>query len=138
MRSSQAGLMTIGQLARKSAVTPRAIRYYEQIRLIGTPSRSESNYRLFDSDSMERLRFISKCRSLGFSITEIASLIRVTDNPDHTCAQIQELTECHVNLIDGKIQNLMEMRATLSETLSRCTGREAPECAVLDFLRNSA
>ena len=130
-------LMTIGQIAQKTQVTPRAIRHYERFGLIETPVRSDSNYRLFDSDSIERLRFISKCRSLGFSIPEIADLIQITDDPDHTCAQVAEVTRQHLELIDAKMKDLADMRLTLKRSLSRCTGEDVPDCAVLDDLRKS-
>lgn len=134
----RSNLFTIGQLARETGVTPRAIRHYERLGLIGAPLRTDANYRLFDSDSTERVRFIGKCRSLGFSIAEVADFLRVTDDPDHTCAQVAELTQHHLELIDGKIQALAEMRGTLARSLSRCTGKEVPECAVLDFLKKPA
>lgn len=133
-----ARLMTIGQLARRSGVTPRAIRYYERLGLIQSPLRSESNYRLFDADAVERLRFISKCRALGFSIAEITDLLRIMDNPDHTCAQVEDLTKRHLDLVDAKLQSLIEMRVTLTQALTRCSGRDVPDCAVLDLLKKSA
>jgi hypothetical protein len=43
-----------------------------------------------------------------------------------------------LDLIDAKLQILVEMRHTLAKTLSRCTGKDVPECAVLDFLKKSA
>ena len=134
----RSNLVTIGQLAQETGVTPRAIRHYETLGLIRAPLRTDANYRLFDSDSMERVRFIGKCRLLGFSIAEIADLLRVTDDPDHTCAQVVELTQHHQELIDSKIQALAEMRGTLASSLSRCTGKEVPECAVMDFLKKPA
>ncbi len=133
-----AKLITIGDLARETGLTPRAIRHYERLGLIQVPVRTDSNYRLFDSDSVERARFIAKCRSLGFSIAEIADLLRAMDDPEHTCAQVAELTQTHLDLIDGKLQILVEMRRTLAKTLSRCTGKDVPECAVLEFLKKSA
>jgi len=131
-------LVTIGQLARETGVTPRAIRHYERLGLFQAPLRTDANYRLFDSDSAKRIQFIGKCRSLGFSIAEIAEFLRVTDDPDHTCAQVAELTQHHLELIDSKIQALAEMRGTLARSLARCTGKEVPECAVLDFLKKPA
>ena len=134
----RSNLVTIGQLARETDVTPRAIRHYEWLGLIRAPLRPDANYRRFDSDSKERVRFIGRCRSLGFSIAQVADFLRVTDDPDHTCAQVAELTQHHLELIDGKIQALAEMRETLAKSLSRCTGEEVPECAVLDFLKKPA
>ncbi len=131
-------LMTIGQISRRSRVTPRAIRHYEKLGLIRPALRSESNYRLFDADSVERLGFISRCRSLGFSIAEISDLLRLIDEPNRTCAQVKDLTAKHLTLIDEKLENLAEMRSTLAQGLSHCSGRDVPDCAVIDLLRNTA
>jgi len=130
--------MTIGRLAGEARVTPRAVRHYERLGLIKAPIRTEANYRLFDSDSVARLKFIAKCRSLGFSIPEVRELLRITEDPDHTCAQVMGLTRRHLELVDAKIKDLAEMRRVLARNLVRCTGEEIPECPVLDFLQQPA
>ena len=131
-------LITIGQLAQETGVTPRAIRHYERLGLIVTPVRTAANYRLFDSDSVSRAKFIAKCRSLGFSIPEIADFLRIMEDPDHTCAQVADLTRQHLDVVDAKIKDLADMRRTLARNLAGCTGKEVPECPVLDFLQKSA
>ena len=107
-------LMTIGQLAGHTRVTPRAIRHYERLGLIEAPLRTDANYRLFDSDSVSRIKFIAKCRSLGFSLPEIADFLHIMEDPDHTCAQVVEVTRQHLDLIDAKLSDLAEMRRTLA------------------------
>lgn len=131
-------LMTIGQLARATGVTPRAIRHYEKLGLIKAPVRTAANYRLFDGDSAARVQFVSRCRSLGFAIPEIADLLKIMDDPGHTCAQVAELSLHHLRLIDSKIETLMTMRGVLAQTLSQCTQGNIPDCAVLDFLQKRA
>lgn len=131
-------LLTIGEFARKTRLTPRAIRYYGRLGLLTAPIRSRSGYRLFDADSLERARFIVKCRSLGFSIAEVAELLRLIGDPSHTCAQVAQLTQHHLDLVDAKLQSLMEIRRILAKNLSRCTDRSVPECAVVEFLKKSA
>ncbi|MEE8506860.1 MAG: heavy metal-responsive transcriptional regulator [Kiloniellales bacterium] len=130
--------MTIGQLARKTGVTPRAIRHYERLSLIRAPIRTAANYRVFDGDSVARVRFIANCRTLGFSIPEIGELLRTIDDPNHTCSQIAELTQQHLDLVGSKISDLMEMHRTLNRNLSKCTGMDVPDCAVLEFLNEPA
>jgi MerR family transcriptional regulator, mercuric resistance operon regulatory protein len=130
-------LMTIGQLAGQAKVTPRAIRHYEHLGLINAPVRTDANYRLFDSDSVSRIKFISKCRALGLSLSEIANFLRILEDPDHTCAQVTKITRQHLDLVDSKISDLVEMRRTLALNLARCTGTEVPDCPVLDFLQRS-
>ncbi len=130
-------LMTIGQIARKTGVTSRAIRHYERLGLVEIPVRTDANYRLFDSDSVSRVKFISNCRSLGFSIPEIADFLQIMENPDHTCSQVVELTQRHLDIVDTKIGELAKMRQILARNLACCTGNEVPECPVLDFLQKS-
>ena len=131
-------MKTIGQLARETGVTPRAVRHYERLGLIRAPIRTDANYRVFDSDSVARVGFIAKCRSLGFSIPEVGELLRAMDDPDHTCAQVEELTRRHLDLVESKIKDLAEMRRALAGNLSRCTGMDVPDCAVLEFLTEPA
>lgn len=52
--------MTIGQLALESSTDSQTIRYYERLGLIAEPLRSKSNYRIYDSDGITRLHFITK------------------------------------------------------------------------------
>lgn len=129
------GLITIGQLARQAGVTPRAVRHYERLGLIKAPIRTDANYRLFDADSIARLRFIAKCRFLGFSIPEVSELLQITEDPDHICAQVADLTRQHLDLVESKIKDLAEMRRTLARNLACCTGGEVPDCPVLEFLQ---
>lgn len=84
--------LTIGQLSRKTGVTARTIRHYERLGLLKAAGRTGANYRLFDVDSITHVTFIARCRSLGFSIPEIADLLQITGNASPTCAQIATLT----------------------------------------------
>jgi Cu(I)-responsive transcriptional regulator len=134
---AQPHLITIGQLAREAGVTPRAIRHYERLGLIDPPIRTAANYRLFDNDNIFKIKFIAKCRSLGFSIPEITDILRILEDPDHTCAQVVELTREHLDMVDKKIEDLTEMHNILAQNLVDCTGKNVPECPVLDFLQKS-
>lgn len=130
-------LMTIGELAAKSRLSPRAIRYYEQRGLVEAPPRSNANYRLYDRTSLERLRLIAKCRSLGFSLGETSELLAITDGPNLICAQVERLARRHLDLIDSKLADLTDMRNSLNRHLAGCTGQDTIECPVIDFLRKA-
>ena len=127
-------MMIIGQLAQRTGLTPRAIRYYERLGLIRPPARTLSNYRVFDMVAEERLRFVANCRALGFSIEEIQDLLRIMDDPHHTCAQVATLTRHHLEMVDAKLCELVEARNTLAHYLARCSGKEVPDCPMLGDL----
>ena len=69
-------LLRIQEVAAELGLTTRAIRYYEEIGLLEPAARSEGAYRLYDTDDLERLRFIKGLRDdAGFSLAEIASML---------------------------------------------------------------
>ncbi len=69
-------LLRIQEVAAELGLTPRSIRYYEEIGLLAPPARSDGAYRLYDADDVERLRYIKGLRDdAGFSLAEIAQLL---------------------------------------------------------------
>jgi len=66
--------MTIGQLARRTGVSIKALREYERLGLLYTLGRSESNYRLFDDSALWCVRVIGSLRSLGLTLKEIREI----------------------------------------------------------------
>ena len=69
-------LLRIQEVAAEIGLTPRSIRYYEEIGLLAPAARSGGDYRLYDADDVERLRYIKGLRDdAGFSLAEIAQLL---------------------------------------------------------------
>jgi DNA-binding transcriptional MerR regulator len=69
-------LMRIQEAAAEVGLTPRSVRYYEELGLLRPAARSEGDYRLYDDTDLERLRFIKGLRDdAGFSLAEIAQLM---------------------------------------------------------------
>ena len=69
-------LMRIQEAAAEVGLTPRSVRYYEELGLLRPAARSEGDYRLYDETDVERLRFIKGLRDdAGFSLAEIAQLL---------------------------------------------------------------
>ena len=69
-------LLRIAEVADETGLTPRAIRYYEELGLLNPAARSEGAYRLYDVEDLERLRFIRGLRDdAGFSLAEIGQLL---------------------------------------------------------------
>ena len=69
-------LLRIQEVAADTGLTPRAIRYYEELGLLAPAARSDGAYRLYDAEDLERLRFIRGLRDdAGFSLAEIGQLL---------------------------------------------------------------
>jgi DNA-binding transcriptional MerR regulator len=73
-------LLRIQEVAAETGLTPRSIRYYEEIGLLRPAARSQGDYRLYDASDLERLGFIRGLRDdAGFSLTEISLLLEDED-----------------------------------------------------------
>lgn len=69
-------LLQVGDLARESGKTVRAIHLYEELELLKPAARSKGRYRLYTSDALVRIRWIGKLQDMGFSLTDIQSIVR--------------------------------------------------------------
>jgi DNA-binding transcriptional MerR regulator len=67
--------LSIGQLAKATGVAAKTIRYYEEIGVLPTPSRTAAGYRQYDQSGVHRLRFIRRARSLGLPLRDVKTVI---------------------------------------------------------------
>jgi MerR family copper efflux transcriptional regulator len=67
--------LTIGRLAKQVSIGIETIRFYERQGLIEPPPRTDSNYRVYPEEEVNRLRFIKRAKNLGFTLSEIKELL---------------------------------------------------------------
>lgn len=67
--------LKIGEVAKASGIGIETLRFYEKGGLLDSPSRTESGYRIYNADMLERLNFIKRAQVLGFSLDEIKRII---------------------------------------------------------------
>ena len=67
--------LTIGQLAKATGVAAKTIRYYEEIGVLPTPSRTAAGYRRYDQSGVHRLHFIRRARSLGLPLRDVKTVM---------------------------------------------------------------
>lgn len=136
-------LLRIQEVADETGLTPRSIRYYEEIGLLAPAARSEGAYRLYDGDDLERLRFIAGLRNdAGFSLTEIGQLLEDERARDHNRAQFRGGDRAAQRAaivdalarIDRQIQTLQRKRARIDAMLAHAASRRAHNQAHLDDL----
>ena len=121
-------------LARATGCNLETIRYYEKIDIMPDPPRSLNGYRSYDDGDVRRLKFVIRSRDLGFSLEEVRGLLGLVDDQSRTCAEVQVIAEDHLTDVQAKIADLQRIERVLSDTVARCTGDAAPECAVIDAL----
>ena len=125
--------MNIGLAARQSGLPEKTIRYYEDIGLI-RPDRGPNGYRSFADQDVHKLAFVSRARSLGFSIEDCRALLALYDDHARASADVKRVAEDHLSLIERKISELEGMRSALAHLIERCQGDHRRDCAIRDVL----
>lgn len=111
--------LKIGEVADLSGMPVKTIRYYEEIGLLEpTTTRSQSGYRLFKSQALNRLAFIKRAQSLGLSLSEIQSILEVHDSDQLPCGAMKQLLLHKVNAIAEQIEALEILKSELVGLLS--------------------
>ncbi len=125
--------MNIGIVAKKSGLPPKTIRYYEDIGLI-LPDRLDNGYRSYSEADAEKLRFLQRARSLGFSIEDCRRLLSLYENENRASADVKSLANKHLEIIEKKILELESLKSTLKVLIDDCRGDHRPDCPIINDL----
>ena len=129
--------MNIGDVASRSGLPAKTIRYYEDIGLV-RPQREANGYRRFRESDLHKLNFLGRARSLGFSIEECRGLLALYEDEGRASADVKRIAEEHLRGIDRKIAELEAMRGTLSVLVDACSGDHRPNCPILSDLARTS
>lgn len=122
--------MNISDVARRTGLPAKTIRYYEEIGLI-TPARGNNGYRDFSMQDQHKLAFLGRARSLGFSIEDCRSLLMLYHDTGRASSEVKAIARDHLERIEDKIIGLQAMQDTLSDLVERCAGDDRPDCPIL-------
>jgi DNA-binding transcriptional MerR regulator len=109
-------MWAIAEVCHRTGLSPRTIRYYEEIGLLPGVRRRESGRRVFGADELERLGFINRLKSLGLSLAEIRDLNVVYGIGRSTQAmlsRLQDLLAAHLDDVDRRMGELSDLRDEL-------------------------
>ena len=130
--------ISIGDLAKGTGTKVVTVRYYEQIGLLPAPSRTAGNYRTYSNEDMRRLRFIRRCRDLGFTLDQIRDLLRLSSQKDEECADVDRITAQHLIEIEQKLSDLKRLAKELRRLNNCCQGNGIiADCRILEALSPS-
>lgn len=122
-----AGLL-IGELARRAGVSAPTVRYYEEIGLLPSPLRSSKGYRRYSEQTVEELRFIRKAQALGFSLDEIAEILKLSRSGKTPCSHVLSLAHQHLAAVDERIREFQRFRDHLAGEVAKWDGKKTPTC----------
>ncbi len=126
--------LNIGEAAARSGVSAKMVRHYESLGLVPNVGRSESGYRQYTEKNVHTLRFIRRARDLGFSMTEIAELLKLWQNKRRASADVKRVALTHAADLRRRIEEMEGMKRTLERLAECCQGNHRPDCPILDEL----
>jgi MerR family mercuric resistance operon transcriptional regulator len=124
--------LTIGRLARAAGVGVETVRYYQQRQLLPVPAAA-GGFRQYPADLADRIRFIKRAQELGFSLDEIAGLLRLNDGSNR--ALIRSIANARLAQISAKLADLQRMEAALKHLIAACEHtRAGVPCPIIETL----
>jgi Cu(I)-responsive transcriptional regulator len=129
--------LSIGELGKATGIKVETIRYYESAGLLPKPARTAGNYRSYSASHLTRLGFIRRARGLGFSLDEVRQLLRLSDDRDRTCEEVDAIARTHLADVEQKIADLQALRVELDGLIRQCRRGSIAECRILDALAPS-
>jgi MerR family copper efflux transcriptional regulator len=116
-QEQRGGMLKIGDVAKLSGIGIEALRFYEKSGLLERPARTESGYRMYGRDVLERLDFIKQSQALGFSLDEIKRIVEDARAGASPCDEVREIVRLRLEELDERMREMRRYRKELSETL---------------------
>jgi DNA-binding transcriptional MerR regulator len=121
--------MTIGKLAAAEGVGVETVRFYQRRGLLSTPERRGSTYREYSEADRARLVFIRRARDLGFTLGEIAELLRPAEA--NSTDEIVVAAQAKLAAVDAQVRDLVQLRCRLRQLVRLCEHGDGQQCAAL-------
>ncbi|MGJ7505498.1 MULTISPECIES: MerR family transcriptional regulator [unclassified Variovorax] len=122
--------LSIGAFAEVSGVGVETVRFYQRKGLLPEPQRLQGRIRRYGENDLGRMRFIRYAQRLGFSLDEIAGLLRLDDKTD--CAQARELAERKLVDVRAELAELRQLESILEHLVQAChSSANEKSCALI-------
>ncbi|CAI0974769.1 Copper export regulator [Serratia quinivorans] len=126
--------MNISDVAKKTGLTSKAIRFYEEKGLVTAPIRTDNGYRSYSPKHIEELTLLRQARQVGFNLDECGELVALFNDPARHSADVKARTLQKVADIEKHITELDEMRQRLLALADQCPGDDGAECPIINNL----
>ena len=120
--------MRIGELASRTGITTKTIRFWESTGLLADPPRSPSGYRDYGPGAIDRLEFIRHAQTAGLTLDEIRQVLAISDAGRPPCEHVGELIHRHLSDLDQRIRELTATRRRLRHLTQRAAEQDPAAC----------
>jgi MerR family mercuric resistance operon transcriptional regulator len=133
--------LKIGELAEACGVSRDTVRYYERLKLLPRPARTQAGYRTYSEADIERVRFIKQAQAVGLSLDEIRAIMFEGKGGLEQCRRVRDLLAAKLKELDARFAEMRAFRQRLTSYLGECedalSRRDRDTCPVLFQLSNS-
>ncbi|KFC83448.1 MULTISPECIES: Cu(I)-responsive transcriptional regulator [Buttiauxella] len=126
--------MNISDVAKKTGLTSKAIRFYEEKGLVTAPLRSDNGYRSYTQKHLDELTLLRQARQVGFNLEECRELVNLFNDPARHSADVKARTLQKVADIEKVISELQGMRQQLMALADSCPGDDSADCPIINNL----
>ncbi|MBL8137518.1 MAG: MerR family transcriptional regulator [Acidobacteria bacterium] len=129
-------MLTIGALAAQAGVNVETIRFYQRKGIVPVPPRPERGVRRYSKDHVDRVRFIKAAQLWGFTLGEVADLLRLQDGM--ACDATRRIAEERLAVVTARMRELRNVAGALRRAIAECrTRRGRVSCPLITSVRRS-
>ena len=111
--------MRVSELGRRAQVSPEIIRYYTRIGLLKPSRDPENGYRIFSDADLKRIHFIRRSKRLGYTLAEIAEILRVSSKGKSPCPKVREIIQRRIKENRNELEELTALQARMENALAQ-------------------
>jgi DNA-binding transcriptional MerR regulator len=130
-------LLRVGEVSRLSGVGIETLRFYERSGLLDRPARTESGYRLYGEEVLERLDFIKRAQAIGFTLDEIGSVIAEKRSGQTPCAKVREIVRRRLQELDERMAQMRRYRREVASALAEWDRMGESEGHICGLIENT-
>jgi DNA-binding transcriptional MerR regulator len=125
--------MRIGEIAKQAGVTVDTVRFYERVGVLPTPARTESGYRDYVPETVERIRLTRELQGVGFTLSDAVDALAAHDAGGATCESERWRLQAVLDRVDAQLAELAALRARIVEAQAAC---DAGRCRFSSSVRD--
>lgn len=120
--------LKMGDLTKACGVSDQAVRLYERMGLLKPVGKTAKGYRIYNTESVETLRFIKQAQRSGFILEEIGVLLHADIRDERVCESMKELLDRKIHALTERLLELQGTKHVLQSLRQACDGEPGPVC----------